>query len=61
MKRLILVNALIWAGLILLSAWLFKGDQNYFYMFGGLLVGFTLINSMLSVHERKEKRRNCLK
>jgi len=61
MKKIILINAIIWASMILIASWLFKGDENYFYMFGALLVGFTLINSMLGVEEGKKKKRNCLK
>lgn len=61
MKKIILINAIIWASMILIAAWLFKGDDNYFYMFGALLVGFTLINSLLSEEQRKKKKQNCLK
>ena len=61
MKKIILINAIIWASMILLAAWLFKGDENHTYMFGALLVGFTLMNGMLYNHERKGKARKCLK
>lgn len=61
MKKLILINAIIWAAIILLSAWLFKGDENYFYLFGALLVGAGLMNGLLSEHNRKSKAHTCLK
>lgn len=61
MKKLILINAVIWAFMILLSAWLFKGDDNYFYLFGALIIGATLMNSLIYSAGRKNKAKNCLK
>jgi len=61
MKKLILINAIIWAFMILLSAWLFKGDENYQYLFGALLIGAGLMNSLIYGESRKAKARNCLK
>ena len=61
MKKLILINAIIWAFMILLSAWLFKGDDNYGYLFGALIIAATLMNGFLYEYSRKEKARNCLK
>ena len=61
MKKLILINAIIWAFMILLSAWLFKGDDNYFYLFGALIIGATLMNSLIYSTGRKSKAKNCLK
>lgn len=61
MKKLILINAIIWAFMILLSAWLFKGDENYQYLFGALAIGAGLTNSLIYGESRKEKARNCLK
>ena len=61
MKRLILINAIIWAALILLSAWLFKDDTNYPYLFGALVFGAGITHTLIDQQRRKDKSRNCLK
>ncbi len=47
--------------MILLSAWLFKGDENYQYLFGALVIGAGLMNALIYGERRKDKARNCLK
>ena len=61
MKRVILINAIIWAALMLFSAWLFKDDANYPYLFGALAMGAGLTHTLIDQQRRKGKSRNCLK
>ena len=61
MKKLILINAIIWAGIILFSAWLFKGDENYTYLFAALIMGAGITNALIHQERRKGRARNCLK
>ena len=44
MNKILIVNALIWAAVFLLSAYFYNGTENYKYLVGILLVGFTLQN-----------------
>ncbi|NNL16640.1 MAG: hypothetical protein HKO81_08370 [Flavobacteriaceae bacterium] len=59
MKKLILINAIIWATLILASAYLFKDHPNYNWFFGILLVGFTFVNSLMAKHEKQNAKTRC--
>ena len=65
MKRIILLNAIVWAALILIISYLFKDSENYFLAFGSILVGFTFVNGLLYNYSRGEKAkhnkqdRNC--
>ncbi|MGV6846262.1 MAG: hypothetical protein ACWA42_09080 [Lutibacter sp.] len=53
MKKIILINAIIWAILILVSAYFFKDNAEYQYFLGFLLVGFSIINGLLAKYKRK--------
>lgn len=44
MKKLLIINAIIWAVLLLANAYLFKDSENYRYMFAILIIGFSLSN-----------------
>ena len=56
MRKLILINALVWAGLLLLSAYLFKDHPNWKYLFMALILGFTTINSLLAVKVKRNQK-----
>lgn len=47
MKKILIINAVIWAVVILLAAYLFKGAENYEYLFGILLVAAGLQNAVI--------------
>ncbi|TAI47607.1 hypothetical protein [Flagellimonas allohymeniacidonis] len=59
MKKIILINAIIWAVLILVASYFFKNDPNYPYFFGILLVGFALINGLLSTYAKPGLKSKC--
>lgn len=61
MKKLILVNAIVWAFLILLSAYLFKNNEHYNYFFIALIVCFTILNTFLEHYRIVHKKTSCLK
>lgn len=44
MKKILIINAIIWAGVILIAGWLYQGSANYLYLLGALCVGFSLQN-----------------
>ncbi|WP_166435191.1 hypothetical protein [Christiangramia sabulilitoris] len=44
MKKLLIINALIWAVVIMIASWLYNGSEEYVYLLGALAVGFTLQN-----------------
>jgi len=56
MKKIILINAIVWAILILVSSYLFKGHENWNYFFAFLLVTFSLINGYLASKLAKQKK-----
>jgi len=60
MKKLILINAIIWAAVILITAWLFKDHPNYMYGFGVIIVAATLMNGFIHNATRKKKKANCI-
>lgn len=53
MKKLILINAIIWAIVILVTAYFVKGHENYIYVFGTEVVAATLMNGFLIEARRK--------
>jgi len=59
MKRLQLLNALIWASLILLGSYLFKDVPNYEYFFMALLLGAGLTNSLIASHAKPQVSGMC--
>ncbi len=46
MKSILIINALIWAAVILIASWFFRDSENYNYLLGALVVGFTLQNGL---------------
>ena len=59
MKKLILINAIVWAAVILITAWLFKDHPNYTYGFGVLIIAATLMNGFIH-NATKKKKANCI-
>ncbi|MDU8886393.1 hypothetical protein RXV94_09500 [Yeosuana sp. MJ-SS3] len=60
MKKIILINAIVWAALLLVGSYLFKDHENWNYFFMIIILGFITINSVLAVHNRKENKK-CFK
>ena len=56
MGKIIIINALIWAAVLLIASYFFKGHEYYDLFFGFWVVGFTVVNSFLSLRKRKEKK-----
>lgn len=46
MKKVLLINALIWAGVILVASTLVGDHPQYQFLIGALVVGFTLQNGL---------------
>ncbi len=46
MKKLLIINAIIWAFVIMIASWLYNGSSGYMYLLGALVVGFTLQNGL---------------
>ncbi len=46
MKSILIINALIWAAVIFIASWFFRDSENYNYLLGALVVGFTLQNGL---------------
>lgn len=55
MKKLIIINAIIWAIVILVTAWFMKDHPNYTYVFGTEVVAATLMNGFI-LEARKKTR-----
>lgn len=55
MKKLLIINALIWAIVILLASYLLKGSENYNALFGILLVAAGLQNAVIYEVLKKKK------
>ena len=56
MKKLILINAIIWATIVLVGAYLFKENENWKYFFGTILVAFSIVNGLMINQMRKDKK-----
>ena len=56
MKKLILINAIVWATIIMVGAYLFKGDENWKYFFGLILVAFCIVNGLMANLIKKDKK-----
>lgn len=59
MKKIIIINAVIWAALIIVTAVLFKGNTNYQYLFFGLLIAYSIIQALLA-NFAKNNKGQCL-
>ncbi|WP_156833771.1 hypothetical protein [Christiangramia salexigens] len=46
MKKVLIYNAITWALVILVTSFIFKDHENYEYLLGILVIGFTLQNSL---------------
>jgi hypothetical protein len=58
MKKIILINALIWAALLLGAAGILNDHPNFIYMFFGIVVAFSILHGLLADFE-KRKRKTC--
>lgn len=56
MKKLILINAIVWATIVTVGAYLFKGDENWKYFFGLILVAFSIVNGLMANLIKKDKK-----
>ena len=56
MKKFILINAMVWAALILIGSYLFKDHENWDYFFIFWISGFAIVNAMLSNLAKKVKK-----
>ena len=55
MKTVLIVNALVWAIVILLASYLYKDTEGYKYLFGALVIGAGLTNSIIYSALKKGK------
>jgi hypothetical protein len=55
MKNILIINAIIWAAVILLASYLYKDTENYKFLFGILLVGAGLTNAFIYNGQKKGK------
>ncbi|WP_445382654.1 hypothetical protein [Robiginitalea sp. IMCC43444] len=55
MKKLLILNALIWAAVILIASYLYKGTENYQFLFGTLVVAAILTNGFIYEILRSKK------
>ncbi|OIQ22877.1 hypothetical protein [Lacinutrix sp. MedPE-SW] len=58
MKKIILINAVIWAIVILLGSFLFKEHTYWKYFFGFALIAASIMNGLLS-NAVKKKTKTC--
>ncbi|MCW5519542.1 hypothetical protein J1N09_06810 [Aureitalea sp. L0-47] len=59
MKKLLLINAIVWAALILVAAFLFKDVPNYNYFFIGMVFAAGLMNSLIYTYSRPKRKSKC--
>ncbi len=57
MGRIIIINALIWSAILLFVSFNFKENQYYDIFLGIWVVGFTLVNSYLSIKTKNTKKK----
>lgn len=55
MKKLIIINAIVWAVVILIASYLYKDTENYKYLFGVLVVAAGLMNAIIYNAQKKAK------
>lgn len=55
MKKIILINAIVWAGLLIVNSLFFKDHANWKYMFLILILGFTTVNSLLIANHKRKR------
>ena len=61
MKNLLLINAIVWAAILLLASWLFKEDPNYIYFFFVLVFAAGLMNALIHNAAKRKRISDCLK
>ena len=61
MKTLLLINAIVWASLILVAAYMFKDVPDYNYFFFGLVFCAGLMNSLIYRYGRAAKGNQCIR
>ncbi len=61
MKKLILVNAIVWAAVLLIASWMFKEDPNYKYFFAVLVFAAGLMNALIYNASKPKRESTCLK
>ncbi|MCE2613931.1 hypothetical protein LVD13_13205 [Flavobacteriaceae bacterium D16] len=61
MKNILLLNAIVWAAVLLIASWLFKDDPNYKYFFGLLVFAAGFMNSLIHKALKPRKATNCIK
>lgn len=59
MKKLILINAIVWATLILVASYLFKDAPNYNYFFLALVFSAGLMNSLILRYSPRAEKIKC--
>ena len=59
MKKLLLINAIVWAALIIVASILFKDVPKYNYFFLVMVFAAGLINSLIHKYSGKAHRSNC--
>ncbi|CAM3513012.1 hypothetical protein [Aequorivita lipolytica] len=57
MKKIIIINALLWAALLLGTAALFKDHPNYDYLFFGILIASSIVQGFLAKCAKRNKER----
>lgn len=55
MNKILIINAIIWAVVIVVASLLFKDTENFKYLLGILVIGFTLQNGFTYETLRKKK------
>ena len=59
MKKLLLINAIVWAALIIVASILFKDVPNYNYFFLVMVFAAGLMHSLLSSQLKHSKSSKC--
>lgn len=55
MKKLLIINAIIWAAVIFVASYLYNGTENYQYLLGALAVGAILSNGFIYNLQQSQK------
>ncbi|MBO6607188.1 hypothetical protein [Psychroserpens sp.] len=61
MKKLVLINAIVWATIILVASYLFRDVANYKYFFFVLIFSAGLMNMLISKYAAKTVKVRCNK
>lgn len=56
MGKIIIINALVWSAILILASYFFKENEYYDIFLGIWVVGFTLVNSFLSIRGKDQKK-----